>query len=75
MHFLHLSIFEEFIFLFQGVCDSSGEQPEVGGLEPILSSGPSSQGLAYIAGFLTNKLAPKYPLLGSFSKDVQGGPR
>ena len=30
-----------------------------------MTSGPSSQGLAYIAGFLARKLSPKYPHIGS----------
>ena len=39
-------------------------------LEPILTSGTSSQGLSYIAGFLAKKLASKYPHLGSRTCDL-----
>ena len=39
-------------------------------LEPILTSGTSSQGLSYIAGFLAKKLASKYPHLGSRTCDM-----
>ena len=54
----------------QNIWEETQHDTEAVDVEPVMTSGPSSQGLAYIAGFLARKLSNKYPYIGSKTSET-----